>query len=472
MEKINTVGKIRPGIKILKRAVANNPKAIAIYNEELRKGNGFTGAEKELEKAGFKNALVPHNEAFFSVWRHEFPDPTLADRILEAYGEQRGDDPVKRLYRFPIMFYHLSANEIIDGSLQCFKSGGIKFWSEYKADGTRVCMMKQKPPVSQQTQRVVRTFGGRKNILRPENGGICDPENCPEYQNMECSERFQILGYIPGVCKASDLLGIPTGSYYSTDHMRQVIQQVASVCGGEIPLRIQRGTQGNPLFWISKHWEEVVRIDDRGEPKKQGQWLIHLDADIELALLMDIHDAFNRASSATQAYKVLAGNVVDINATPAAITHAPAETPENFLRQGIREKEMVAASDEAWDDRALGADEKYVAVVKWDQISVPTEPSVENASEPACAPSAPATERQMISALRKTAVGLCNQIGVDATLFAAYATNKFGEGWGARAVSLKLAVAELEDVINRDYAEQYADDLKSIVEDLRQNTHA
>ncbi|EGQ61187.1 hypothetical protein GGI1_05056, partial [Acidithiobacillus sp. GGI-221] len=368
MEKINTVGKIRPGIKILKRSVANNPKAVAIYNEELRKGNGFTGADKELEKAGFKNALVPHNEAFFSVWRHEFPDPTLADRILDAYGEQRGDDPVKRLYRFPILFYHLSANEIIDGSLQCFKSGGIKFWSEYKADGTRVCMMKQKPPVSRQTQRVVRTFGGRKDVLRPENGGICDPENCPEYQNMECSERFQILGYIPGVCKASDLLGIPTGSYYSTDHMRQVIQQVASVCGGEIPLRIQRGAQGNPLFWISKHWEEVTRIDDRGDRKNKGQWLIHLDADIELALLMDIHDAFNRASNATQAYKALTGgNVVDINTAPVAIAHAPADTLETYLGQGIHGKESVAASDDAWDNRTLGADEKYVAVVKRDQ---------------------------------------------------------------------------------------------------------
>lgn len=469
MEKINTVGKIRPGIKILKRAVATNPKAVAIYNEELRKGNGFTGADKELEKAGFKNALVPHNEAFFSVWRHEFPDPTLADRILDAYGEQRGDDPIKRLYRFPILFYHLSANEIIDGSLQCFKSGGIKFWSEYKADGTRVCMMKQKPPVSQKTQRVIRTFGGRKDVLRPENGGVCDPENCPEYQNMECSERFQILGYIPGVCKASDLLGIPTGSYYSTDHMRQVIQQVASVCGGEIPLRIQRGAQGNPLFWISKHWEEVTRIDERGEPKKQGQWLIHLDADIELALLMDIHDAFNRASNATQAYKALAGNVVDINAAPAAITHAPAETLETFLDQGILGKERIPASDAAWDNRTLGADEKYVAVVKRDQPPVSAEPSVENASGPGGTQPATSTERQLISSLRQTAVGLCNQIGVDATLFAAYATDKFGEGWGARADSLKLAVAELEDVIAQDYAEQYADDLKSIVEDLRQN---
>ena len=469
MEKINTVGKIRPGIKILKRAVASNPKAVSIYNEELRKGNGFTGVDKELEKAGFKNSLVPHNEEFFSVWRHEFPDPTLADRILDAYGEQRGDDPVRRLYRFPILFYHLSADEIINGSLQCFKGAGIKYWSEYKADGTRVCMMKQKPPVNQRTQRVVRTFGGRKDVLRPENNGICDPENCPEYQNMECSERFQILGYIPGVCKASDLLEIPTGSYYSTDHMRQVIQQVASVCGGQIPLRIQRGAQGNPLFWISKHWEEVVRIDERGDPKKQGQWLIHLDADIELALLMDIHDSFNRANNAQQAYKALTGNVVDINHTPVAITHAPAETLETLLGQGIREKETVAASDEAWDTRALGADEKYVAVVERERPAIPSESSAETTSKAPANSSAQPTERQMIASLRKTAVGLCNQIGVEAMLFTAYATDKFGEGWGARMDSLKLAIAELEDVITQDYAEQYADDLKATVDGLRQN---
>ncbi|EGQ61677.1 hypothetical protein GGI1_08164, partial [Acidithiobacillus sp. GGI-221] len=63
----------------------------------------------------------------------------------------------------------------------------------------------------------------------------------------------------------------------------------------------------------------------------------------------------------------------------------------------------------------------------------------------------------------------CKQIGVDATLFAAYATDRFGEGWGARADSLTLAVAELEDVIAKNYAEQYADDLKSMVDDLRQN---
>jgi hypothetical protein len=469
MEKINTVGKIRPGIKILKRAVASNPKAVSIYNDELRKGNGFTDVAKELEKAGFKNALVPHNEEFFSVWPHEFPDSTLADRILDAYGEQRGDDPVRRLYRFPILFYHLSADEIINGSLQCFKGAGIKYWSEYKADGTRVCMMKQKPPVNQKTQRVVRTFGGRKDVPRPENNGLCDPENCPEYQNMECSERFQILGYIPGVCKASDLLEIPTGSYYSTDHMRQVIQQVASVCGGEIPLRIQRGAQGNPLFWISKHWEEVVRIDERGEPKKQGQWLIHLDADIELALLMDIHDSFNRANNAPQAYKALTGNVADIHHAPVAITHTPAETLETFLDQGIREKETIAASDDAGDTRTLGADEKHVAVVERERPATSAESSAETTSKAPANSSAQPTERQMIASLRKTAMGLCNQLGVDAMLFTAYATDKFGEGWGARMDSLKLAIAELEDVITQDYADQYADDLKAIVEDLRQN---
>lgn len=467
MERVATVGKIRPGIKILKRAVANNTKAVAIYNEELKKGNGFAGVERELEKAGFKNALVPHNEEFFSVWRHEFHDPTLADRILEAYGEQRGNDPVRRLYRFPILFYHLSADEIINGSLMCFKGSGIKYWSEYKADGTRVCMMKQKPPVNLKTQRVVRTFGGRKDVPRPENNGICDPENCPEYQNMECSERFKILGYIPGVCKASDLLEIPTGSYYSTDRMRQVIQQVASVCGGQIPLRIQRGVNGNPLFWISKHWEEVVRIDERGEPKKQGQWLIHLDADIELALLMDLHDAFNRASNAPQAYKALTGKGVDIHHTPAAIIHAPTEALETVPDQGMQEKENAAESDESRETRTPCADEKYV-VVEQESPAIPADFSEEVTSKSPVNSSVQPTERQLIASLRKKTLVLCNRVGVDAMLFTAYATDKFGEGWGSRMDSLKLAIAELEDVITKGYADQYADDLKAIVEDLHQ----
>ncbi len=460
MKKPTTVGKIRPGDKILKAAFAKNPKAVAIYEEEIRKGNLFDVMDKVLESAGFKNALRPVNEPFFSIWRND-KNPEVADRILEVYGERRDGDQVQRLYRFPVIFDTDTPDNIIHASMRCYNASGERYWSETTSTGRRVCMMRLDPKINPRTGKAVRIDGGRKEVLRPDNNGECVPEDCPQFQSRECNTRYTMYFRVPGAADdPSSLLEMETGSFYSAKAIREVLENTAQNMEGFLPRILQYGEDGHYMFWFRKEKEMVSMLDEEGKQRKREQWLIRLDSKIETIKLIHRYKTLVYGDKSNSAYNALSrGRPVSNIERIHAITHAPAETLETYLGQGVREKETIPASDEAWDNRTLGTDERYVAVAS--EAETTAKPSANLAEQ--------SPERVMISNLRKTAVSLCNQIGVDATLFAAYATDKFGEGWGARADSLKLAIAELEDVIAQDYAEQYADDLKAIVEDLRQN---
>ena len=100
--RIATGGKIRAGIKVLTKKAAENPQAREIYDQGVDAGHSFEQIEKLISAAlpNLKTPLVPKNVPWFTVRAQDFPNPEIAGQILDAYGEERGDE-VKRLYRFP-----------------------------------------------------------------------------------------------------------------------------------------------------------------------------------------------------------------------------------------------------------------------------------------------------------------------------------------------------------------------------------
>ena len=102
--RIPTGGKIRAGIKVLTRKAAEQPKARAIYDQGVASGQSFEQIERAIAEAlpDLKTPLVPRNVPWFTVRAQDFPNPEIAEQILEAHGEDRGEG--RRLYRFPVVF--------------------------------------------------------------------------------------------------------------------------------------------------------------------------------------------------------------------------------------------------------------------------------------------------------------------------------------------------------------------------------
>src|SRR5258708_462499 len=98
-----TIGRIRPGIKVLTSAARKNDRAVELYNEMVAAGDSFETIGQTIEsKCRLRNALAPRNVPYFTCRRSDFTNPDVADEILKLYGEDRGDGV--RLYRFPMLF--------------------------------------------------------------------------------------------------------------------------------------------------------------------------------------------------------------------------------------------------------------------------------------------------------------------------------------------------------------------------------
>ena len=142
---------------------------------------------------------MPKNVPYFTVRRADFAMPEVADLILEKFGEDRGDGVV-RLYRFPVVFPADAWQAIMPHALMCYGASQLKYWSEYSPDGReRYCMTFDPVPVDGNGKRTVRIFGGRKHVVRAENGGRCDPETCAEYQAKQCNLTGRFIFLIPGI---------------------------------------------------------------------------------------------------------------------------------------------------------------------------------------------------------------------------------------------------------------------------------
>jgi len=303
--RIPTAGKIRAGIKVLSRRAAGEPRACEIYERELRDGQTFDRIEQALADAlpQLKNPLVPRNVPWFTVRAADFANPVLAHELLDAYGEDRGDG--RHLYRFPVVFPSDHWQTVMPHELAAWGSHDKRYWSEYSADGrVRHCMCHAAVPLDRHGRHAVRLFGGRKAVLREANGGICEPEACREYQQRECNLSGRFLFFVPGI-RSLSAFELHTSSFYAMNAAIQKFETVGFLRGGRISGFLDR--QRTP-FYLSKRLMEVSHIDEQGVAVRVPQWIIELEAPVDVcALLRDREDDEAVIAQAQVACEALAG---------------------------------------------------------------------------------------------------------------------------------------------------------------------
>ncbi|UEC01695.1 recombination directionality factor [Burkholderia vietnamiensis] len=304
--RIPTGGKIRPGIMVLTRRAAEQAEAQAIYTRGVAEGRSFEDIERMLAKTlpQLKSPLVPRNVPWFTVRASDFPNPEIAAQILDAYGEDRGQG--HHLYRFPVVFPSDHWQTVMPHELAAWSTHEKRFWSQYGPDGlVRHCMHHAPVPMDATGRRTIRIFGGRKAVVREENGGLCDPESCPEYQARQCNLTGRFLFFIPGI-RSLSALELPTTSFYAMSNAIQRFQAVAQMRGGRISGFLGRD---RTTFFLTKVLKDVPHIDEQGRAVRMPQWIIELEAPVDVtALLRDHEDEEAVIQQARLATQVLEGD--------------------------------------------------------------------------------------------------------------------------------------------------------------------
>ena len=117
-------------------------------------------------------------------------------------------------------------------------------------------------PVDDTGRRTIRLFGGRKTMPRDDNGGLCEPESCREYQERKCNLTGRFIFFIPGIQSIS-AFELPTNSFYAMNAAIQKFQTIGFMRGG----RISGFLDGRHTpFYLTKPLIEVPHIDERDGP--------------------------------------------------------------------------------------------------------------------------------------------------------------------------------------------------------------
>lgn len=294
-------GKIRAGIKVLTRKAAEQPKAQTIYNQGVASGQSFDQIERALAEAlpKLKTPLVPRNVQWFTVRPQDFSNPEIAEQIVATHGEDRGEG--RRLYRFPVVFPSDHWQTVMPHELAAWGTHEKHFWSQYSADGrVRHCMTHAPVPVDDTGRRIIRLFGGRKAVPREDNHGNCEPEACREYQQRQCNLTGRFLFFIPGI-RSISAFELHTHSFYAMNAAIQIFGAVGFLRGGRISGFLDR--QHTP-FYLTKKLMEVAHIDEQGQAVRVPQWIIDLEAPVDVSTLLretdDIESTIEQANLASQ----------------------------------------------------------------------------------------------------------------------------------------------------------------------------
>ena len=347
-------GKVRAGIKVLTAAAAKHPKAPDIYRRGVQAGQTWDEIEKALkETCGFdRSPMTPRNVPYFTVRRADFAVPEVADRILEVYGEDRGDG--RRLYRFPVILPLETWLGNMPHGLKAFTKSELVYWSDYGPDGSRYCYTRGTVEMDPRAKRARRVFGGRPTVLRPDNGGHCDPNACPEYQAGKCKLSGGMVFYIPGI-PGSSAIQLPTTSFYSLSQWRQQMEMVAFLRG-----RLSgTGPNGRPIFWLAKREPEVSMIDpETGRAKRVKQFLVALEADIDMGQVFNEDHA--PALTGPEAVSMLEVEAIEGDVLPsedpkAEIKALRAEVYAALQTLGIEAEQFAAYAARSWGE-AWGKD--------------------------------------------------------------------------------------------------------------------
>jgi len=329
--RIPTAGKIRAGIQVLTKKAAESSRARQLYEQGVAAGRSFEQIAGAITEAlpHLRHPLAPRNVPWFTVRTQDFPNPETARQLLDTYGEDRGDG--LRLYRFPAVFPSDQWQVVMPHELAAWTTHEKRYWSEYDADGrTRLCMCHAPVPMARDGKRAVRLFGGRKAVLRPDNGGRCDPEACPDYQARQCNLSGRFLFFVPGI-RSISAFELHTNSFYAMNAAIQKFETVAFMRGGRLSGFLDReGT----TFWFSKRLMDVSHIDEQGQAVRVPQWIIDLEAPVDVTALLREGEDEALIAQAEVATQVLAGNgaapaVASVPAPEAAEAAEPRRAPEH-----------------------------------------------------------------------------------------------------------------------------------------------
>lgn len=405
-------GRIRAGIKVLTAAATRETAAQAIYDAGIEAGKSFDDIAAEITNAtpGLRHPLVPKNVPYFSVRRGDFALPDVADQILGKFGEDRGDG-VKRLYRFPVVFPADRWEAILPHALMCYGANELKYWSEYSADGReRHCLTFAPVPIDTNGKRAIRIFGGRKHVRRAANDGHCAPEACPEYQARQCNLTGRFIFLIPGI-PSIHAFELSTNSFYSMNAARQTLETVGFLRGG----RIGGFLEGRTSFWLTKREHEVAMIGDDGEPRRVAQWLIELEAPVDLTRLLVPDGDETRLDLGGHAAALLAGHAAGSD---------------------------ELASDDAGDDAdaaAIGPLAGRANGQERDERS----PTLELPAEPSAAAVTTASTSAATDALAQVFERL-DALQIPRDKFVPYAKRKYGAGWNRNPNGIRRVLAALD----------------------------
>lgn len=421
--RIPVAGRIRAGIKVLTRRAVENERVRAIYERGVGQGKSFDTIEREIADAApdLKNPLTPKNVPYFTVRGEDFPNPEVARQITDLFAEDRGDG-VKRLYRFPVVFPADAWQSVMPHELVAWTASERRFWSEYSEDGqTRYCTTHAPVPVDSGTRRAIRIWGGRKTMRRADNGGLCDPESCREYQDRKCNLSGRFIFFIPGI-KSISAFELPTNSFYAMNAAIQKFQTIGFMRGG----RISGFLDGKHTpFYITKRLVDVPRIDEEGRAVRTSQWLIELEAPVDVAALLRPDEGLDAAEArAAEAVAVLdgvpAGIGIEAGSTigDRGVTEVPAPEPKAGTAPAVAAGQSARAA-------AAGASPRPAAPAGGAQ----SEPRREG---PAIAGDEAARVAQAAATL-----------GVIAERFERYAEKRWGRGWKMNANGGKRALDEV-----------------------------
>ncbi|MFM0197716.1 hypothetical protein PQQ65_31945 [Paraburkholderia strydomiana] len=430
------IGHIRPGIKVLTSKARGNARAVELYNTMVAAGDSFDTIASVLEsKCNLKNTLVPKNTAYFTCRRSDFNNPDVADEILRLYGEDRGDGV--KLYRFPVLFAFNDWMQNLPNQMTVYGTNGRKFFSQYERDGIRYCMTYAKIERDPRAQRVIRHFGGRTVIRRQDEAipdGICDPEQCPQYQARHCNLSASFVFAVPDI-KGLGLIELPTNSIYVLQKAYSAMQTV----------QLARGKLTGTRFWITKREFDITRIKEHGEAVRASQMLTVLDADIDIGALLDAaDDAPSALEAASQAVALIeaGGNVVRLGGdVDTAIVNAVAEgvvmdasgAPEAEAEAGAAVGATVAVGTEAATAHDAAAATVTTASTATAGTAAATGPLLQHvlAAQPATAGST-----ETLADKRDRMSDLLQRLGLSAEDrkqdFRIYAHTRFGRGWTER----------------------------------------
>ena len=265
--------------------------------------------------------------AWFTVRPQDFPNPEIARQILDAFAEDRGEG--RHLYRFPVVFPSDHWQTVMPHELAAWGTHEKRFWSVYSPDGRlRHCMTHAPVPLDDTGRRTIRVFGGRKAVAREANAGLCDPENCAEYQQRQCNLSGRFLFFIPGI-RSISAFELHTNSFYAMNAAIQKFETVGFLRGGRISGFLDRQ---HTTFFLTKRLMEVAHIDETGKAVRVPQWIIELEAPVDVtALLREREDddaAIVQAQLATQVLEGAAQPAVESVNGGAARAAAPNDEPD------------------------------------------------------------------------------------------------------------------------------------------------